>query len=192
MLKLSGYLIGFIILLAINLPAQEKLPDSDTLNIDSTSRLENNKFRTSPLYVDQIGDSTFKKASPTVALFKSMFIPGWGQMSNKKYIKAGIVVALEGLLVYNLVRFGDMTSDAEDKFKAAPDSLKAPLFNKFRDYENLRNLHGWYLGTVIFLSMFDAFVDAHLANFPHKNEGLSLELFPPNEKNIVVKLSYNF
>ncbi|MCH9030779.1 MAG: hypothetical protein IIB00_00765, partial [candidate division Zixibacteria bacterium] len=33
--------------------------------------------------------------NPTAALFKSMAVPGWGQVGNKQFIKAGFVIGLE-------------------------------------------------------------------------------------------------
>jgi len=176
----------------VNLPAQENIPHPDTLKSDSIKLPDNVKLKATPFYVNQIDDTEIKTISPTKALFKSMFIPGWGQVSNKKYFKAGIIVALETTLIYHIVKYSDKTSKAEDIYKSAPDSTKAVLFNKYSDYKDMRNLNSWFLGTLVFLSMFDAFVDAHLSDFPKKNNRLSLELFPPEKKNIAVRLSYNF
>jgi len=181
-----------LILTAVNIHAQDANPLPDTVRkvSDQVPYIENQ--RSIPVYVNQIDTTIAKSVSPTGALFKSMFVPGWGQLSNKKYLKAGVIITLEAMLIYNIVRYSDKTTRAEDDYKSADVDQKAILFNRFQDYEDLRNLNSWYLGTLVFLSMFDAFVDAHLANFPKKNEGFSLEFLPPGEKNIAVRLSYSF
>lgn len=112
-----------------------------------------------------------KHQSPTAALFKSMVVPGWGQLGNRKYLKAGIVIALEGTLFLRWRHFRNRTVEARELFEAQPiNSLERSLyFQEFEAVRNDRNLFAWLTGTAIFLSMIDAFVDAHLAGFPDRN-----------------------
>jgi len=93
-----------------------------------------------PYYADRPTDTTIKTQNPTAALFKSMFIPGWGQIGNKKYIKAGVIIALESSLIVTLVHYADKTSDARKLFDAAVDEEeKARLFEEYRDAKDERN-----------------------------------------------------
>jgi len=118
--------------------------------------------------------------NPTAALFKSMAVPGWGQVGNKQFIKAGFVVGLESFLFLKWLRFRKKTADARTSFEDAPDSdpNKTFFFNRFRATRNDRNLFAWLTGTAIFISMFDAFVDAHLSGFPKTKAGGGVSLAP--------------
>lgn len=154
---------------------------------------ENEKNHSGAYYADKPTDTTVKTQNPTTALFKSMFVPGWGQLGNKKYIKAGIIIALETSLIATLVHYADKTSDAKKLFDAATDELeKNRLFGEYKDAKDERNRFSWYTATVVFLSMFDAFVDAHLAGFPRYDEKLSIDLAPEMDRDIGVRLSYKF
>jgi len=121
--------------------------------------------------------------NPTAALFKSMAVPGWGQVGNKKYIKAGFVIGLESWFFFQNA--------------AELDPNRTFLFNRFQATKNDRNLFAWLTGTAIFVSMFDAFVDAHLSGFPKKtdNGGVSIAPFPELIDEEIVwraELSYSF
>lgn len=113
--------------------------------------------------------------SPTSALLKSMFVPGLGQIGNGKYLKAALVISTETLLILRWRHFRNETVATRDALENTPISdltTRASLFSRFQIVRNDRNLFAWLAGTAIFLSMFDAFVDAHLASFP----GSELEL----------------
>ena len=143
-------------------------------------------------YVNNPEDSS-RGQNPTVALFKSLFVPGWGQLGNKKYIKAGIVIGLETTLIAAIVHHAKKTSDAKKVFENATDSTLIPgLFNDYENAKDKRNLYSWLTGTMIFVSMFDAYVDAHLANFPKYDKKLTLDLIPTGLDEIQAVIAYRF
>jgi hypothetical protein len=127
-------------------------PDADTILI--------NAYRS---------DATPRRfPSPTLTMFKSVAFPGWGQYTNRKYLKAGLVFVVESYFIYQSVYFARKASDWRDKWRAAPEDQKVQYFNKYSSYRDTRNSNLWYTALVVFLSMFDAYVDAHLATFPEK------------------------
>jgi hypothetical protein len=131
--------------------------------------------------------------SPTLTMFKSVAFPGWGQFCNRKYIKVGLVFAIESYFIYKAIDFAGKASDWRKKWKDAPTELKNEYFAKYTDNRDKRNSNMWYTALIIFLSMFDAYVDAHLQNFPKDipdNENLSLSITTENETRVV--LSYRF
>jgi len=152
-----------------------------------------NYAKSEPLYANQEDDTTMTRLAPTEALLRSLFFPGWGQLSNKKYIKAGIVITAEVLILTNLVHYIEKTEDARQAFETAiNDTEKAIRFNEYQDAEDDRSRFGWYLGTLIFISMFDAFVDAHLTDFPQKSENLTLTVNPVEDGGLTVNIALNF
>ncbi|MFQ5606656.1 MAG: DUF5683 domain-containing protein [Candidatus Zixiibacteriota bacterium] len=123
-----------------------------------------------------------KHQSPTAALFKSLLVPGLGQFGNRQYVKAGIVIGVEGILFSRWLDFRSQTADARAAFSAIPvgDPQRGVLFARFDSVRNDRNLYAWLTGTAIFLSMFDAFVDAHLRGFPATAGEISIgPIYPP-------------
>ncbi len=150
----------------------------------------------SPIVYSEVPPDTSSQQAPTVALFKSMLVPGLGQISNRSYIKAGLVIGLESVLIGAIVHWTEKTNDARDRLDAETDSALRPgLYSTFSDYKSRRNLYSWFLGTTIFLSMFDAYVDAHLSRFPKNPEtkkGLSFDIGPSGVDEVSVELTYNF
>ncbi|PKK83929.1 MAG: hypothetical protein CVT49_05755 [candidate division Zixibacteria bacterium HGW-Zixibacteria-1] len=144
-------------------------------------------------YADKPTDTTIKYQNPTTALFKSMFVPGLGQIGNRKYIKAGVIIALESSLIAGLVHYADKTSNAKDAFDAATDlTERTRLFQEYRIAKDDRNRFSWYTATVIFLSMFDAYVDAHLARFPKYDKNISVDMSSEKELSPVLQFTYRF
>jgi hypothetical protein len=88
--------------------------------------------------------------SPTGIMLRSLAVPGWGQATNGSWIKAGVAVAAEGLLVASLVR------DSRRLQELTPGTPE------YENTYNRRQQDAWWLGAVVFLSMIDAYVDAHL------------------------------
>ncbi len=165
-------------------------------------------------YVNKPTDTTRWTQNPTRALFKSLFFPGAGQFDNKSYIKGTIVFSLEVALIGAVVHYTEKASRARRAFESAKDAgdgfssnswIMAPyesasvsdaelarLFNDYQDTRDEQNLFRWYLGAFIFFSMFDAFVDAHLAQFPKYDKKFSFDIGSGERDMLAVKLSYNF
>jgi len=143
-------------------------------------------------YRDRSEESGHKQ-SPTLTLFKSVVFPGWGQYSNGKYVKAGLVFAVESYFIYKAIYYGSKASDWRSKWKAAPDDQKYLYYNQYVDYRDTRNSFYWYTGLTIFLSMFDAYVDAHLRNFPKDiptSDKVTVDFDPGKESRLA--LTYHF
>lgn len=135
---------------------------------------------------------TFPKMSPTVTMFKSVVFPGWGQFCNRKYLKAGLVFAVESYFIYKSIHFASKASDWRTRWKNTPDSLsdeKKANFTKYADYRDSRNSGLWATAVTIFLSMFDAYVDAHLRHFPAtaaETKALSWDIDPASGPNLSI------
>lgn len=143
-------------------------------------------------YADLPADSS-RSQKPTIALFKSILIPGWGQLGNKKYVKAALVASLEIYLISNYIHYAGKASDAKKDFQPLIGTDRAgPYYEKYRSAKDDRNFYGWMTGGVIFISMFDAYVDAHLARFPKYIKGISLKLGPLPTGDFGAVLSFNF
>jgi hypothetical protein len=104
--------------------------------------------------------------SPTGALLRSAVIPGWGQFYNRKYLKAAVVAAGEGYCLVQLLRYWSLADDAFKKYSVETDTgIRRSGYQDYDFYQDRRNLFLWLSGVTMFVSMFDAYVDAHLAGF---------------------------
>ena len=140
---------------------------------------------------------------PKTALRRSLIVPGWGQVSNGDYFKAGVAVAAVGglvtLVVVNANRtvryrraaiYADCTNDVTlppgtcDGFEAFEDEwvevgmLSAASSRAFRDASRRnRDFSILLSGLAYILQALDAYVSAHLADFD-VSEDLSIHLAP--------------
>lgn len=90
--------------------------------------------------------------NPTSAMLRSLAFPGWGQLYNGKWFKAGLVFVAETGLVINALYWDYQAQKATSSWD--------------RDfYRDNRNLSFWWLAAAVLLSIGDAYVDAHLSTF---------------------------
>jgi hypothetical protein len=142
--------------------------------------------------------------APRTALRRSLIVPGWGQVSNGDYVKAGVAAAAVGglvtLAVVNQLRtvryrraaiFADCNSDTVelpagtcDDFEAFEDEwravgmLPAASSRALRDTSRRNRDFSILLSSLAYaLQALDAYVSAQLADFD-VSEDLSIHLAP--------------
>jgi hypothetical protein len=137
-------------------------------------------------------DSTalFAPVTPATAFLRAVLVPGWGHASIGTYTRAGFYFALEATTVYGLLRtqkrLNEVAARAEFRENVVRDDLAAQGIVKFDEIESaldadvrlddLRDLEesrrqqreDWAaLGIfLLLLSGADAYVSAHLRDFP--------------------------
>tara|TARA_Y100001968_G_C18915272_1_gene507210 strand:- start:115 stop:450 length:336 start_codon:yes stop_codon:yes gene_type:complete len=100
-----------------------------------------------------------KVRNPSLA-WKLGMVPGLGQIYNRKYFKAVVLIASE----YYTMR----------------------QFNELKNKENrigLRNTYAWWVFGLYVLNILDSYVDAHLSTFPINR----LEFSPEVDSLIIIK-----
>ena len=135
--------------------------------------------------------------NPTTALFKSMFVPGLGQIGNRKYFKAGVFIALEVWFVGEAIHHGKKANEYYDLWDSTPvedPQTKNTYYGLYVDRRNNRNQFIWLAGLTIFVSMFDAYVDAHLSGGPseRKIDAVSFDVGPDDNGGVGAVLTYKF
>jgi hypothetical protein len=98
-------------------------------------------------------DSTKIKTPKNAALWS--MLPGGGQIYNGKYLKAGIIITLESLAIWQSIENGK-------NYKAE---------NSNDSYLTNRNKYAWWAFFVHIYGMLDAVVDRHLEPFNPIMEG---------------------
>ena len=106
--------------------------------------------------------------SPMGAVLRSALIPGWGQIYNESYWKAPIVWGILGYFVYYWIDNNNLYNDYRDLFSESlePGTSGNLIYKRNRDfYRDQRDQFAVYIGLTYFLTLVDAYVDAHLFDF---------------------------
>jgi Family of unknown function (DUF5683) len=137
---------------------------------------------------------TIKQYPPRVATIRSAILPGWGQITNRKYWKLPLVYGgigiTAGIFIYNLKTFKEAKAayiNAIDGDISNDGSIPEPYFSVRDQPERIRSFRNQIRQNVDYSALFflifwglnvvDATVDAHLRYFDVGNN-LSLQLKP--------------
>lgn len=131
------------------------------------------------------------RPNPTGALFRSAFVPGWGQFYNKKYIKGSAIAAGETYVIIGIIS-NWRDADKHKKNFQGSDSLeyKASEFSKYEHSRDQRNIRMWILAAGVLYSMFDAYVDAQLWDFKQTDKSFEVYVAPSLNEGIYAGLNF--
>ena len=177
-------LFVLLLLLSAAVSAQEIKAAVDS--IKTADSIKKKKVKKKAVY-----DSTY---NPNVAVRRSLILPGWGQITNKKYWKAPLVWGALGTTTFIFFRNLNQYRDARQAYIYATDSIpgndiliKQPYYSVRNQPERIRtfrnsvrqNIDYSVLFFIAFwgLNVADAAVDAHLKTFDVSDD-LSLQVKP--------------
>jgi len=176
----------FLILISSILVGATSLNGQD---LPSNASLEKNAERLSAEDSIQVVEHSIKKAT-----WRSVMLPGWGQLYNKKYLKAPIIWAgmgtTIGFAIYNHqqylgyrdaynIRIDDdpeTTDEYVDLYTGAQLITLENTFRRWRDLSIILTI-GVYAYNIL-----DAYVDAHLFYFDISDD-LSMKIHPSMQNN---------
>lgn len=98
--------------------------------------------------VSQIDSTDYK--NPKVAVTFAALCPSAGQIYNEKWLKAALLMGIDGYWIYKSFHYQDLHLEDPNK----------------QYYEDSRNKYIWYSVSGYIYGIVDAFVDAHLSGFP--------------------------
>lgn len=133
--------------------------------------------------------------SPTGALFKSMLVPGLGQMGNRRWFKAGLFATLEVWFAVEAIKYGRQAHSLKAQFESETDlATRRAIHLTYDNRRSDRNKYIWFFGLTTFVSMFDAYVDAHLSGSPtnKRNDQFSLGFVHDPECGGRAQLAFRF
>ena len=182
MKKLLVLFVGMVMLHANIVQAQDIIPLTDTSLVITK---KNGKTKV------LVTDTGVKKYNPNIAIRRSAMVPGWGQITNKKYWKVPLVygaLVTTGVIFFRNI---DQYRDSREAYILATDGdpsndfqIKQPYFavkdqpDRIRVFRNSvrQNIDYSVLFFIAFwgLNVADAAVDAHLKTFDVSDE-LSLQ-----------------
>ncbi len=126
--------------------------------------------------------------NPTRAVLYSAAFPGGGQLYNHAWLKAGLVMGVQGFLIGSAAWHGSEKAHWKKLAESEPNEfLSQQYLARSRDYgDDLKN-DLWWMGITAGLSMLDAYVDAHLSDFEIQREEIRLRF-----ENGALLLQYSF
>ena len=128
------------------------------------------------------------KRVPTRAVLYSAVFPGGGQLYNRAWLKAGLVMGVQGFFIGSAIYHGGERNYWRDLAETTPEPfLQEQYLARSRDYGYQLNNDVWWIGITAGLSMLDAYVDAHLADFDSEKENIRLRC-----SGDALLLQYNF
>lgn len=107
--------------------------------------------------------------SPLTATLLSAVVPGAGQFYNEDYFKIPVIWGIGGFLAYEVVRNNNEFLRYQDLYFNSPDSTVRGNQQYFALKEGARDdrdYYGAFLFLVYVLNVLDAYVGAHLFDFP--------------------------
>jgi hypothetical protein len=114
-------------------------------------------------------------------VLRSLVYPGWGQLYNRKYLKALAVFTSEATLLGMIYTESRQATEAYDDHLVAPDlATSERLYAEYERHFNRRDSLIWWTAGVVLFSLADAYVDANLITFEdefaesQKRVGISL------------------
>ncbi|MBN1300282.1 MAG: hypothetical protein JW995_03625 [Melioribacteraceae bacterium] len=105
--------------------------------------------------------------SPWGAVLRSAVIPGWGQFYNESYWKIPVIWGLLGYYISVWIDQNQLYDKYKELYSNSIESgITISLYKRNRDfYKDQRDRFAVYIGLAYFLTMVDAYVDAHLFDF---------------------------
>ena len=174
---------------------------ADTAQINDTASVVDTAIfvpgNTLEIYVPVIDTTNFERKlsqNPTKALFKSMLVPGWGQLANGSPVRAVIYAGLDAWFISAALHYKTQASDFRDLYSQTTNvELRNDYYDLFNDRRDERNKFTWFAVIVTFVAMFDAYVDAHLSGFPsQKNHPVDLSLEAGDKGKLAAEIQFGF
>jgi len=193
-LPITPIIVLVILVSSGSLRAQGEVKDS-TVVIDTTLFETADMFTdVAPVY-DTINFEKRMLQKPMVALFKSMVIPGLGQLGNHKPIKAAIFAGFDAWFIASAFKYKKDANDYRALWENETDIVqRRNYYDQWTDNKSQRNKYTWFAVITAFVSMFDAYVDAHLSGFPsrEKDPDLGFEIQPNRAGDMLATVSFSF
>ena len=191
-MRLLAFLLGLVCFFggAINADTTDVvLPGDTTLFVPVPND------RDSAIVIDTTNLERHLTQNPTAALFKSLLVPGLGQFGNRKYFKAALFAGLEVWFISSAIDYNSKAQDYRTLYDASDVAdERREFYSQYEDQRDQRNKYLWFTGITVFVSIFDAYVDAHLSGSPlsGKQRAVDLDVAPDGRGGTAVQLAIRF
>jgi len=185
MLKKNTYFSFFFFFLCLCNANELCFAQNESINTNDSIKVQDSSFKQlQDIIVKQpIKEKNFEMTkSPLGAIWRSIVLPGWGQIYVENYWKAPLFFSAFGACIYltldNHFKFID-ASDIYDRTKEKnPNDPMLPILKNRREfYRDNRDQSAFFLVGVYIIAAIDAYVGAHLYDFDISDD-FSLKIVP--------------
>ncbi len=125
---------------------------------------------------------------PAKAGALSAVLPGGGQIYNKQFVKAGLVIGIQGFLIGSAIHHDNKRDDYRSLASSTSDPFDQQYYDILaNDYSDKLRSDFWWMGITAALSVIDAWVDAHLVDFDRERDRIHLKF---DGKQIILSLEF--
>jgi len=129
-----------------------------------------------------------KKISVDSTLKKSLLIPGWGQLAEKRYLEGVFFLTAEAYCLFEVFSLNHKGNESYKKYREAETPPDAVRFRDLTEkYDGKRNAHLLAAAGVWVLNL----VDAYLIVKNKKNSKIKLNI-QSGQDQMVLSVSYSF
>lgn len=123
------------------------------------------------------------------SLSKSLLIPGWGQLSEKRYIEGVIFFSAEVFSIYKIFSYNHKGNTYYSRYKQADNVADAVKFRELTEkYDKRRNIFMLVAASIWAINLIDIYVIVR----NKEKRRLKLEINTNGKKGLAFTLNYSF
>ncbi|NIM58550.1 MAG: hypothetical protein GTO16_06360 [Candidatus Aminicenantes bacterium] len=140
---------------------------------------------------DKEGKKTGLNQKKISSLQKSLLIPGWGQLAEKRYIEGVLFLSAEIFCIYKIFSYNHKGNDYYDLYKKADNVSDATQYRDLTEkYDTRRNRFILAAAGVWIINLIDIYFIVKKKDKKEKN--LRLEFNLNENKDLAFTISYSF
>lgn len=134
------------------------------------------------------GTSNSKKIS---SLQKSLLIPGWGQIAEKKYLEGILFFSAEVFCLYKIISYNHKGNDYYNLYKNADNVINAIEYRELTEkYDSKRNRFILIAASVWIINLIDIYIIVKKKDKKERN--LKIKLEHNENKDLALTFTFSF
>lgn len=140
---------------------------------------------------DRKGEEKIAPKKQLISLQKSLLIPGWGQIAEKRYIEGALFLSAEIFCVYKIFSYNHKGNYYYERYKKADNVTDAVRYRELTEkYDTQRNKFFLAAAGTWVLNLLDIYLI--VKSKEKKKRNLNLKLEQNENKTLVFAISYSF
>jgi hypothetical protein len=125
------------------------------------------------------------------SLQKSLLLPGWGQMSEKRYFEGALFLGADALCLYQILTFNHKANSYYDQYKNATNTEDAIRYRALTEkLDKKRNQYLLAVATVWTINLIDIYLV--VKNRRRNPKDIKLQIAACEEKGFSITVRYSF
>ena len=140
---------------------------------------------------DEKGEEGISPESKFTSLQKSLLIPGWGQMSEKRYLEGILFLSVEVFCLYKVISYNHKSNDYYSLYKNADNVSDALEYRDLTEnYDHKRNRFILAVAGVWIINLIDIYFIVKKKDKKERN--LKIKLKHNENKDLAFTITFSF